>query len=259
MTDPYFTPLSDLNTIGNLPKRFTYPFNYTVSPISLMAVERLQKHLREQKDWVHNFGLVPEMQGQVIGKMFGVLVVRNKENVIGYLAAFSGKLAGGNVHKKFVPPVYDALKKGSFLNLGMQELTRMGDHIKKLEKTATANEIKALKEARKKHSRALQDKLFDQYAFLNIHGEEKSIREIFKNNLNGNPPAGAGECATPKLLQYAFQNKMQPIAMAEFWWGQSPKSDHWKHKHFYPACDEKCRPILGHMLKGILIENKPSS
>ncbi|AWV98443.1 pseudouridylate synthase [Arcticibacterium luteifluviistationis] len=259
MTDPFFTPFDSKEVIGDLPIHFTYPFDYEVSPISLLAVKQLQKHLLEQKDWVHNFGLIPDTEGAIIGKMFGVLVVKTQGGQIGYLAAFSGKLAGGNIHPKFVPPVYDALVEGSFLNVGMQELTRMGDNIKKLQNIASAAEINALKEARKKHSQALQEKLFDQYVFLNKHGEEKSIREIFKNNLNGNPPSGAGECATPKLLQYAFQNKMQPIAMAEFWWGLSPKSDQWKHKHFYPACDEKCRPILGHMLEGVAIEEPPKN
>ncbi|RZJ17244.1 MAG: pseudouridylate synthase, partial [Acinetobacter sp.] len=66
-----------------------------------------------------------------------------------------------------------------------------------------------------------------------------------------NPPAGAGECAAPKLLQYAFQHHFKPLALTEFWWGQSPKSATWKHKHFYAPCKEKCGPILKHMLEGI--------
>ena len=46
--------------------------------------------------------------------------------------------------------------------------------------------------------------------------------------------------------------------MAEFWWGQSPKSEVRKHKHFYPSCKSKCEPILlGHMLEGIEMDNNP--
>jgi tRNA pseudouridine32 synthase/23S rRNA pseudouridine746 synthase len=85
------------------------------------------------------------------------------------------------------------------------------------------------------------------------------LREIFENALYKNPPAGAGECAAPKLLQYAFQHNMKPIAMAEFWWGLSPKSDFWKHGQYYPACQEKCRPILDHMLAGIETDEEPLS
>jgi tRNA pseudouridine32 synthase/23S rRNA pseudouridine746 synthase len=116
------------------------------------------------------------------------------------------------------------------------------------------NEINQLKEERKQKSGALQQKLFAEYSFLNALGHRKSLGEIFNNN----PPAGAGECAAPKLLHYAFEHQLKPIAMAEFWWGQSPKSEIRKHKHFYPACKSKCEPILlNHMLLGLEMESNP--
>ena len=68
------------------------------------------------------------------------------------------------------------------------------------------------------------------------------------------PPAGAGECAAPKLLQYAFQQQLTPLAMAEFWWGASPKSEMKKHQQYYPACSGKCQPILKHMLVGMQLD-----
>ena len=111
--------------------------------------------------------------------------------------------------------------------------------------------IEELKNLRKNNSIALQNKIFDQYHFLNRAGIQKSLIELFKEAGYKNCVAGAGECAGPKLLQYAFQNKMQPLAIAEFWWGLSPKSEKWKHGHFYPCCKEKCEPILTHMLSGI--------
>lgn len=114
-------------------------------------------------------------------------------------------------------------------------------------------EIQDLKEIRKNKSKALQLQLFDQYMFLNSKLEQKTVGEIFENN----PPAGAGECALPKLLQYAYQNELKPIAMAEFWWGTSPKSELKKHKNYYPACKSKCEPILAHMLKHIDLEANP--
>jgi tRNA pseudouridine32 synthase/23S rRNA pseudouridine746 synthase len=94
-------------------------------------------------------------------------------------------------------------------------------------------------------------------SFLNKDGKKKSLHAIFNDTVFGKPPAAAGECATPKLLQYAFLNGYKPLAMAEFWWGAPPKSEIRKHKQFYPACTGKCKPILSHMLEGMPIDENP--
>ncbi|WP_205945771.1 hypothetical protein [Pedobacter frigiditerrae] len=222
-------------------------------PLCVLAAEELQDYLQNQNEWQHNFGLVAE-KGRVIGKMFGVLVVQNNENEIGYLAAFSGKLAGSNNHTKFVPPVFDLLTENSFLNKGMEELTVMNQEIKKLKDldlVVNKELINQLKTKRKQYSIALQNEIFNHYHFLNEAGEEKSLIDIFEIAGYKNPPAGAGECAGPKLLQYAFQHQLKPLALTEFWWGLSPKSTTWKHKQFYPCCKEKCEPILAHVLNRI--------
>ncbi len=117
--------------------------------------------------------------------------------------------------------------------------------------------IEALKEERKTRSAALQQKLFDKYQFLNKDGISVGVSEIFAQTAQLVPPAGAGECAAPKLFQFAFTHKLKPIAMAEFWWGQSPKSEIRRHKSFYPSCRSKCHPILGHMLAGISMDENP--
>ncbi len=223
-------------------------------PLCLLAAEKLQRYLQDQNEWNHNFGLEQDQSGSVIGKMFGLLVVQTAQNEIGYLAAFSGKLAGENHHSKFVPPVFDSLDEKSFLNTGMKELSRINKEIRDLEEekpNAYKEKIDALKTERKNNSALLQQRLFDEYYFLNSAGEEKSLNTLFKNAEYKNPPSGAGECAGPKLLQYAFQHQMKPLAMAEFWWGLSPKSATWKHGHFYACCKEKCEPILAHMLEGL--------
>lgn len=222
-------------------------------PLCLLAANSLQQYLNTQQEWKHNFGLAAHNTGTVIGKMFGVLVVETPQHEIGYLSAFSGKMAGTNQYTKFVPPVFDLLTENSFLNLGMQELARLSGEINTLKLTpgTTAETLVRLKRFRKAHSVALQTQIFEHYHFLNQAGAEKSLVDIFKGLTHKNPPAGAGECAGIKLLQYAFQHKMKPVALAEFWWGQSPKSDTWKHGHFYPCCREKCEPILEHMLLGL--------
>ena len=107
------------------------------------------------------------------------------------------------------------------------------------------------KEDRRALSAQTQARMFDEYTFLNGNGESRSLLSIFDEATSRIPPAGAGECAAPKLLQYAYLNELLPIAMAEFWWGNSPRSEVRKHKQFYPACRGKCEPILGHMLQGL--------
>lgn len=324
------------------PEVFTFPFYYEPHPLSIIAAKELQEYLETQNDFQHNFGLNKNQAGLVIGKMFGILVCKNDSGQLGYLWAFSGKLADSNHHKRFVPPVFDMLKTDGFFKKEEQHLNQLNRDIEKLEKAeayqqalktlkkveedaladlekqkqriktlkkerdakrlklpvtihpnelenieksmseesrresillkkmtkywnykkteALANvqyfekEINQLKTERRQKSAELQQKLFDHYVFLNQFGKEKSIGEIFNNN----PPAGAGECAAPKLLHYAYSNRLKPIAMAEFWWGQSPASEVRKHKQFYPACKSKCEPILmNHMLEGLMMEANP--
>ncbi len=253
-SDPFFIPFITSHEAYAIPDRFTLFLKGDPHPLCSLAAEQLQNYLKTQDAWKHNFGLSHDDEGVVVGKMFGVLVVKNQHNELGYLAAFSGKLAGSNDHDFFVPPVFDLLIEKSFLNTGMEKLSLMNVEIKIVEERkniADEEEIKKLKTARKNYSIALQQEIFERYHFLNKAGEEKSLNELFKNASYKNPPSGAGECAGPKLLQYAFQQSMNPIALVEFWWGQSPKSSTWKHGHFYACCKEKCEPILAHMLVGI--------
>jgi len=119
------------------------------------------------------------------------------------------------------------------------------------------DEINEIKKKRKQLSTKLQKQLFKQYRLLNSAGVEKDLIELFQNLPYHIPPAGTGDCAAPKLLQYAFKQNMKPLAMAEFWWGQAPKSEIRQHKNFYGACSGKCQPILAHMLEGMAIDENP--
>lgn len=252
LSNKFFIPFSQTVNKGSAPQGFN--LNQQPHPLAVLAAQDLQKYLQIQKEWEHNFGLIPGQDGKIIGKMFGVLVVKNAEGEIGYIAAFSGKLANSNQHIKFVPPVFDGLSTQSFVNEGMKTLSQINLEIKELEHsilTGDLEQIKLLKSKRRNHSNTLQQKIFDQYSFLNQSGKRKSLSQLFEKAKYKNPPSGAGECAGPKLLQYAFQNQMMPIALTEFWWGLSPKSTQWKHGHFYACCKEKCEPILAHMLEGL--------
>ncbi|UYI48873.1 pseudouridine synthase [Vibrio natriegens] len=326
-----------------LPEQFTFPFYYTPHPLCVLAAEQLQQHLVTQNGFEHDFGLEDEQAGR--GKMFGVLLVQNQQGELGYLNAFSGKIADQNLLPGFVPPVYDMLTDEGFFRaetdainainaeykqcadnpelielkaeiqadrasyqqeeqaqrqimidgranrklqrkqgeqtLGPDELKTLLDDlgkqsvaeknalkylkmawdeklaVKEQRLAALKHELTELKERRKTLSNALQHKLHRQYRFLNGQGQERDLVDIFANTNNPVPPAGAGECAAPKLLQYAFKHGFKPLALAEFWWGESPKSEVRQHKKFYPSCNSKCQPILGHMLQGMNVEPNP--
>ncbi|WP_455673610.1 pseudouridine synthase [Phocaeicola sp.] len=313
-----------------LPDKFTYPFHYTPHPLCVTAAEEVQAYLQSRQEWKE------ELQR---GKMFGVLVVQTDEGDTGYLAAFSGILAGKNIHSYFVPPIYDLLQPQGFFKIEEDRISAINRHIKQLEEdtnfracqqrlaqeTAHARQalslfkaelkaaqkareerrqseqldettlaaliresqfqkaelkrrergwkeqiaaiqaendaytirIEALKSERKSRSAALQQKLFEQFRILNANGEIKDLCTIFAHTVHKTPPAGAGECAAPKLLQYAYLHHLKPIAMAEFWWGNSPKAEIRHHGYYYPACKGKCEPILGHMLQGLKVEDNP--
>ena len=119
------------------------------------------------------------------------------------------------------------------------------------------DEIKAMKEQRRLKSNALQREIFDHYIFLNARGEKQVLSKCFPDFDLRHPPSGSGDCAAPKLLQYAYNQRYTPVCMGEFWWGSAPVKEVRKHKYFYPSCASRCRPILGHMLQGLEVEENP--
>lgn len=115
-------------------------------------------------------------------------------------------------------------------------------------------QIGDLQQERHDRSVALQQWLFRQFSFLNARGERKNLMELFGDTV---PPSGAGECCAPRLLQAAYKEGLQPLCMAEFWVGDSPRDELRQEGHFYPACNSRCKPILGHMLQGLRVEENP--
>ena len=341
----YFQHFKQSISEYEIPSKLDYPFYYDPHPIAKLACQEVQEYLENQTDFEHNFGLNSSDSSTPIGKMFGVLVVRNEKNEIGYLAAVSGKLANTNQHKIFVPPIFDMLNKNGFFLDQEERLNEINRELETLETDKKyidlkenlshfeinsklkieegkallkankidrkkqretilptlkkdnitffeedlikqslrdkyefrklneeietkknrlinqinefENEINSLKEERKLKSNSLQNQLFEQYQLINKFNLKKGLKEIFEQTAFQQPPAAAGECAAPKLFQFAFQHNLEPICMAEFWWGDSPKSEVRKHQHFYPACTGKCEPILGHMLEGITLDDNP--
>lgn len=114
--------------------------------------------------------------------------------------------------------------------------------------------VNVLRRERHQRSDALQRWLFQQFVMLNARGEQRDLLQIFEEYTDGLPPAGAGECCAPRLLQYAYAHHLRPISIAEFWWGQSPVGEVRRHLAYYPACRGKCLPILTFMLQGLDVE-----
>ncbi|MBH0037928.1 RluA family pseudouridine synthase [Pseudoalteromonas sp. SWN166] len=318
-----------------LPEKFTFPFYYEPQPLAVAATKQLQQQLET----------LTHLKAENAGKMFGVLVVQNTKQQLGFLSAYSGQIEGDKANINFVPPVSSMqlqddsyLAQSKIINdinaqieqlenseqlhevnsklddatqsyqqalLAQQAVMQAGRQQRKIQRTEgelelsesdfeqlknklagqsivekkqllalkaywqniieslqqthtnITDEIAHLKKRRKTLSKSLQKKLFAQYQFLNANGETTDLNAIFAALPEHTPPSGAGDCAAPKLLQYAYKHDLKPIAMAEFWWGAAPKSAIRQHKNYYPSCYSKCQPILGHMLKGLNVENNP--
>ena len=322
-----FHLLGDDAAALELPRQFTCPFLYEPHPLALMAVEQVQRYVASRVDWADEMAA---------GKMLGVLVARDDEGRLGFLAAFSGNLAGSVRHDYFVPPVYNLLDPQGEFKQGEAQITAINHEVERLEKSpelaalrqqevtarqrkcdeidqfktlmahhkherderrqagdltdeeqeallnqsrfekaelrrirqrheaeirtisdeiaALRQRIDGLKARRKVMSEALQERIFRLFVVNNARGERRDLVEVFRP-LGTLPPAGAGECCAPRLLNYAFNNGLQPVCMAEFWWGASPVGEVRHHGHFYPACRSKCKPILEFMLQGLDVED----
>ena len=226
-----------LHTDIERPARFTYPFCYEPHPLCLLAALEVQQELGRMT--------------LTEGKMFGVLVVADCNDELGFVAAYSGLLEGRNDWPYFVPPVYDAQQPDG--------------HFKQEERLISAMRDDSQREERRQRSQQLQLWLFDQYRFLNARGERRRLVDVWQDYHCSErirrkyplPPGGTGDCCAPKLLQYAYQEGLKPLCMAEFWWGPSPKTEVRQHGQFYPACRGKCKPVLTWMLQGLNVDPNP--
>ncbi len=310
-----------------LPQKFTYPFNYTPHQLTVYAAEQVRRYLSANAQYSSEASE---------GKMFGVLVVKDNKNRVGFLAAFSGNLMGTSTLPYFVPPVFDFLapdgyfkrKEGEISNINIaisaiidtpeyqQSITTLEEvksraakqialakqhynqaklarsvvrasadcdsntlqqlnsesqfmkgEIKRLEArlkqeveaaTTTYNtlqtKVEQLKSTRKELSAELQGWLFDNFQLKNAQGNSCGLRTIFEPTPQKYPPAGAGECAAPKLLHYALTHRYTPLSIGEFWVGRSPRGEVRREGEFYGACRGKCAPILSFVLQGIEME-----
>ncbi len=151
----------------------------------------------------------------------------------------------------------EMIRESQFMKAELRRRRKAMEQAESTLNTQHSTFLKSLQRKRKQMSDELQRWLFSAYRMLNAKGEERDLIDIFREYTHTMPPAGAGDCCAPKLLQYAYLHHLRPVCMAEFWWGESPASEIRHHLHYYPACRSKCLPILTHMLKGLDVAPNP--
>lgn len=319
------------------PERMPSPFAVEPHPLARRAAAQLRAQLEA--------GLARELGLAEDGKMFGVLVVADRDGRIGFLRAFSGMVRGRWHLDGFAPPAFDSDARDAFWPAGECELARLGADLNALDEQmaplraqldamlarqqAELDELRAghranreqrrlaraalsstctstctchvhvhdqrlaldqqsradtaerrrldarhaderavlerqlrplehqrdaIDEQRAAKSRTFLQQIHATYALANARGEHRGLAEIFAPAA---PPGGAGDCAAPKLLAYAYRHGLRPLALAEIWCGAPPAAGGRRDGMFYPACRGKCGPILAHMLTGLDVEPAP--
>jgi len=227
------------------PEKFTFPFCYVPIPEIVDAANVI----------IHRISTNRVLDSAFCeGKMLGVLMTRNSDSdKISYLYAFSGNVGGRSHIEGFVPPIYDLLAPDGWYKQREAQISEINHILPQLSDAAQISELKA---RRKAMSVELQEWIFDQYVVSNARGESKTIRQVFADK-GIVPPGGTGECAAPKLLQYAYTHGLKPLAMGEFWYGASPEREVRHQGCFYPSCTGKCGPLLEWMLQGLDVDPNP--
>jgi tRNA pseudouridine32 synthase/23S rRNA pseudouridine746 synthase len=197
------------------------------------------------------------------GQMFGALVCTDAGGTEVVLKAFSGQYHGRWMVPGWVPPVPDVDAYENTVELNDARIHLLGDQLARAAEEGKASDIlRRLREERKKLTLESQRRVFALYSFACCDGGRKSFADMEGQAF----PSGTGDCCAPKLLHHAFVNHLHPVSLAEFYFGAPNRSGTKVHGRFYPPCDERCRPLLKHLLgldllycdDHVAVVNKPS-
>jgi len=257
---PPVIPFAPAPLATDQPTRFPTPFDRrAVHPLAQRAATELLDTLQSPhaRAWrLHDTGN---------GKMFGVLVVAAPNGTVGYLRGFSGMINGQWDIDGWAPPAFDRAVRDHAWIPGEAEmldfaarraalLAALPDDANTADARRVTRAVRTLDETRTARSRVLMGQIQDSYHFANARGDVRALRELFAP---AEPPAGAGDCAAPKLLAHAYRRGLRPLALAEIWWGAPSTSGDRRAGVFYAACRGKCLPILTHMLQGLPADPPP--
>jgi tRNA pseudouridine32 synthase / 23S rRNA pseudouridine746 synthase len=252
-----FSPAPHTNDI---PVRFPTPFDRrALHPLARRAALELADEVEAQ------YASAWRLHEPGNGKMFGVLVVAAPDGTIGYLRGFSGMVNGRWDIDGWAPPAFDPVQRDRVWIDGEAEMLAFSAQRAALLASdpdsvhmATARRVNAavreLDALRTQRSRVLMAQIQESYHFGNALGELRSLRELFAP---AEPPAGAGDCAAPKLLAHAYRLGLTPLALAELWLGAPSTTGDRRAGVFYAACRGKCLPIVTHMLGGLPADPPP--
>lgn len=236
------------------------PYLYRPQPSILRAAGDVFRHIAQHPEWSRLFAQ---------GKMLGILVYYREP--LRYLVAYSGVINGlSDPDQYFVPPIYDLQNPADFYLQKDQEISELNLRIASLmvetetcrepsRRQSLESQIKQQRQLRKQLSIALQNEIFRHFDVINPKGKYRNVVDIFADSRHALPPGGTGECAGPRLLQFALEHGVVPLEMAEFWYGASPRSTFRAHRQFYPACIEKCSPLITYMTQGLGIDSAPEA
>lgn len=126
--------LCDVSNI-ELPKQFTYPMHYTPHKLSKLAAAEVIDYALNQEAWRDEL---------MAGKMLGVLVVKDLNGELGYLAAYSGNLAHTGEHAYFVPHIYNLLDPQGLFRTGEAQITEINHRIEALEDSSERKNLEHL-------------------------------------------------------------------------------------------------------------------
>ncbi|MFT7441976.1 MAG: tRNA pseudouridine32 synthase/23S rRNA pseudouridine746 synthase [Maribacter sp.] len=200
-----------------LPEKFTFPFYYEPHSLAKIATEEIQEYLESQTDFKHNFGLDTSKTDLPIGKMFGVLIVQNQKNEVGYLAAFSGKLADKSLPERFVPPVFNMRTEGSFYIKGELEIDKINAQLTLLK----SNEhYLDLKKSFKKLTQAIAEDLENQRKKMKL---SKADRKLQKKNTISVLSELEFKNLTKKLMQDSYNDQFFYKELLEYYEAKSEK------------------------------------
>ena len=154
------------------PKRFTYPMHYVPHELCKIAAGEVMDYSLNQEQWSDEL---------LAGKMLGVLVVKDSNDELGYLAAYSGNLAHNGNNPFFVPHIYNLLEPQGLFRTGEAKITEINHRIIALENSSKKKEFENLRHT------TMMNQSFEVGAMMAAHEEAKVRRDALRAAGNISP------------------------------------------------------------------------
>ena len=119
MTNPFHLLHTDIEP----PRQLNSPFCYDPHPLCVLAAQEVCSYV----------GQSPLSEEVGKGKMLGVLVCRNADGELGFLAAYSGQLGGREDWPWFVPAIFDYLQPDGYFKQEEAVISAVNRRIAQLE------------------------------------------------------------------------------------------------------------------------------